>query len=340
MSPAFAMSDIESSVDRIAEETRFSGVVRADRGDDVLLCKAYGLAHRWGIANTIDTRFATASGTKGLTALTVMSLIEEGRLELGTTARSVLGDDLPLIEDAVTVEHLLAHRSGIGDYFDEEIERPKDAYILPIPVHQLATTEAYIRVLDGLRTKFPPGERFSYSNSGYVILALLAERVSGVPFPDLVVQRVCEPGAMVDTAFLRSDDLPGRTALGYIDPSGHRTNVLHLAVRGTGDGGIYTTAADMHAFWKALFAGQIVRTDTLTELLRPRSDVAGDPPGQYGLGFWLFPQLDVVELHGSDAGVSFLTDHSAERRLTYTVLSNTTEGAWPVSYHLDEILSA
>jgi CubicO group peptidase (beta-lactamase class C family) len=188
--------------------------------------------------------------------------------------------------------------------------------------------------------RFPPGERFSYSNSGYVILALLAERVSGVPFPDLVVQRVCEPGAMVDTAFLRSDDLPERTALGYIDPNGHRTNVLHLAVRGTGDGGIYTTAADMHAFWKALFAGQIVRTDTLTELLRPRSDVAGDPPGQYGLGFWLFPQLDVVELHGSDAGVSFLTDHSAERRLTYTVLSNTTEGAWPVSYHLDEILSA
>jgi CubicO group peptidase (beta-lactamase class C family) len=184
MSPAFAMSDIESSVDRIAEETRFSGVVRADRGDDVLLCKAYGLAHRWGIANTIDTRFATASGTKGLTALTVMSLIEEDRLELGTTARSVLGDDLPLIEDAVTVEHLLAHRSGIGDYFDEEIERPKDAYILPIPIHELATTEPYVRVLDGFPTKFPPGERFSYSNSGYVVLAL---RVSGIPFHDLVV---------------------------------------------------------------------------------------------------------------------------------------------------------
>jgi CubicO group peptidase (beta-lactamase class C family) len=333
------MSDLATSVDRIVEETRFSGVVRVDRGDDVLLRKAYGFAHRWGIANTVDTRFATASGTKGLTALAVMSLIEEGRLELGTTARSLLGDDLPLIEDAVTIEHLLAHRSGIGDYFDEEIERPKDAYILPIPVHELATTEAYLRILGGFPKKFPPGQRFSYSNAGYVVLALLAERASGIPFHDLVLKRVCEPAGMADTAFLRSDDLPERTALGYVDPDGHRTNVLHLAVRGTGDGGMYTTAADMHAFWAALFAGRIVPTDTVAEMLRPRSDVAGDPPGQYGLGFWLFPTLELVELHGSDPGVSFQADHNAARGLTYTVLSNTTEGAWPVSYHLDRILS-
>ena len=118
------MKDLEGSVERIASQTAFSGVVRADRGGKVELAKAYGLAHRgWGIANTIDTRFGIASGTKGLTALTVMSLIEEGRLELGTTARSVLGSDLPLIDDSVAVEHLLAHRSGIGDYYDEETVR-------------------------------------------------------------------------------------------------------------------------------------------------------------------------------------------------------------------------
>jgi CubicO group peptidase (beta-lactamase class C family) len=234
---------------------------------------------------------------------------------------------------------LLAHRSGIGDYFDEEIERARDAYILPIPVHELATTEAYLSVLDGFPTKFPPGERFSYSNGGYVVLALLAERASGIPFHDLVIQRVCEPAGMVDTAFLRSDDLPERTALGYIDPVGHRTNILHLAVRGTGDGGAYTTASDMHAFWAALFAGQIVSRDAVAEMLRPRSGVPGEPPSQYGLGFWLYPSLDVVELHGSDPGVSFQTDHDANRRLTYTVLSNTTEGAWSVANHLDENLS-
>ena len=68
----------------------------------------------------MDTRFGIASGTKGLTALAVVSLIEAGSLELSTTARSVLGADLPLIDDAVTIEHLLSHRSGIGDYFDED----------------------------------------------------------------------------------------------------------------------------------------------------------------------------------------------------------------------------
>jgi CubicO group peptidase (beta-lactamase class C family) len=112
------MSGLEGSIDRIAEETRFSGVLRIDR-DGTRVERAYGLADRaHGIANTVDTRFAIASGAKSLTALAVMSLVEEGRLELATTARSILGEDLPLIDDAVTVEQLLSHRSGIGDFFD------------------------------------------------------------------------------------------------------------------------------------------------------------------------------------------------------------------------------
>jgi len=335
------MRDLEGSIDTIAAETRFSGVVRVDRGGDVLIAKAYGFAHRgFGVANTVDTRFGIASGTKGFTALTVMSLIEEGRLSLDTTARSWLGSDLPLIDDAVTIAQLLAHRSGIGDYYDEDLERDRLEYVIPIPVHELATTEAYLRVLDGFPTKFPPGERFSYCNGGYVVLALVAERCSGTPFEELVRQRVCEPAGMPDTAFLRSDELPDSAALGYLGVEGDRTNVLHLPVRGSGDGGIFTTAADMHALWTALFAGRIVSEDRVTEMVRPRSDVAGDPPGQYGMGFWLFPTQGVVELHGSDAGVSFQTDHDPRGVRTYTVLSNSTEGAWPISYYLDEILSA
>src|SRR4029079_862264 len=108
------MSSLETELDAIAAENGFAGAVRVDRGETVELAKAYGLAHRGhGIPNEVDTRFAVASGTKGLTALAVVALIEEGRLELSTTARSVLGADLPLIDDTVTVEHLLAHRSGI-----------------------------------------------------------------------------------------------------------------------------------------------------------------------------------------------------------------------------------
>src|SRR4051812_12780617 len=115
------MADLEESIDRLAATTGFSGVVRVDRGGRTAFARAYGLAHRGlEVPNTVDTRFGVASGNKGLTALTVASLIEEGRLSLATTARSVLGADLPLVDDEVTVEELLAHRSGIGDYFDEE----------------------------------------------------------------------------------------------------------------------------------------------------------------------------------------------------------------------------
>lgn len=335
------MNDLEVTVDRIAAETAFSGVVRVDRGDEVEFVKAYGFAHRgWEIPNEVDTRFGIASGTKGLTALTVMSLVEEGRLSRTTTARSVLRHDLPLIDDAVTVEHLLAHRSGIGDYYDEDIVREPLDYVSPVPVHELGSSEDYLRALDGFETKFPPDERFSYSNGGFVVLALIAERASGTSFYELLRQRVCEPAGMVDTAFLRSDELPGCAALGYLAEDGPRTNVFHLPVRGSGDGGIYTTASDVSALWAALFAGRIVSKDLLAEMVRPRSEVPSPTqPARYGLGIWLHPSRDLVELHGSDAGVSFQTVHDANERFTYTVLSNTTEGAWPIVLHLDELFA-
>jgi CubicO group peptidase (beta-lactamase class C family) len=314
-------------------------VVRVDSEGVIEVAKAYGLAHRGHeIANEVDTQFAIASGTKGLTALTVVSLIEAGGLELSTTARSVLGQDLPLIHDDVTIEQLLSHRSGIGDYLDEELEIDLADYLMPVPVHELATSEQYLAVLDGHPTKFAPGERFAYCNGGYVVLALIAERVSGVPFHDLVRQRVCEPAGMADTAFLRSDELPGRAALGYLEIDGAwRTNVFHLPVRGSGDGGIYSTAADIRSFWRAFFAGEIVSMDWVDEMIRPRSDVPSESK-RYGLGFWLHASTETVILEGSDAGVSFRTTHNPASGLTQTVISNTSDGAWPIARYLEERL--
>jgi CubicO group peptidase (beta-lactamase class C family) len=334
------VDDLESSVDHVAIETGFSGVVRVDRGDRVELAKAYGSAHRgYGIPNAVDTRFGLASGTKALTALTIVSLVEEGRLDLDTTARSVLGEDLPLIHDDVTVEHLLAHRSGIGDYFDEDVVESMTDYVLPVPVHRLVTTPDYLAVLDGHDQRFAPGERFAYNNGGFVVLALIGERAAEVPFSELVRTRVCEPAGMRDTEFLRSDEPAERVAVGYLDGVGLRTNVLHLPVRGSGDGGIYSTAADIHAFWSALYAGRIVPLARLADMVRPRSDVPSESM-RHGLGFWLHATGDAVLLDGSDAGVSFRTVHSASTGVTHTVLSNTTAGAWPVTRRLSELLAA
>jgi CubicO group peptidase (beta-lactamase class C family) len=300
---------------------------------------AYGLAdcaHR--IANTPQTQFGIASGTKGFTAVTVVSLIEEGVLDRATTARSVLGRDLPLIPEEVTVGQLLAHRSGIGDYLDEEVAADVEDYLMPVPVHELATTEQYLPVLGGRERKFAPGERFSYSNSGYVLLALIAERTSGVPFHELVRERVCEPAGMADTAFVRSDELPGRAAVGYLAGHAARTNVFHLPVRGSGDGGIYSTLADIRSFWRAFFVGTLVSEEWVREMTRPHSEVPGKAD-RYGLGFWLLAPDDAVTLEGSDAGVSFRSVNDRRRGSSYTVISNTSDGAWPIVRLLRGLLS-
>jgi CubicO group peptidase (beta-lactamase class C family) len=332
---------LEQDVDSVAEETGFSGVVRVDAGDGVELAKAYGLANRsYEIPNTVETQFGIASGTKGLTAVAVASLIDDGSLELTTTARSVLGEDLPLIDDAVTIEHLLSHRSGIGDYLDEDADLDFADYLMPVPVHELARTEDYLAVLDGHPAKFAAGTEFSYCNGAYVVLALIAERTSGVPFHALVRQRVCELAELHDTEFLRSDELPGRAAIGYLDIDGRsRTNVFHLPVQGSGDGGIYTTVADISSFWRALFAGRILSAALVAELLRARSDVTQQTM-RYGLGFWLHESTDVVILAGSDAGVSFRTEHDPAQNITHTVISNTTEGAWPIARLLRDRFSS
>jgi CubicO group peptidase (beta-lactamase class C family) len=330
---------LAETIEQVARETRFSGLVEVRRGGTVEVAGAWGYADRaFGVPVTLETRFAIASGTKGLTALGVLALVEDGRLSLDATARSLLGDDLPLVDDAVTIEQLLCHRSGIGDYLDEEDEAlDLDDYLLAVPVHTLQSAEDYLAVLDGFPAKASPGQRFAYNNSGYVVLALLAERASGTSYHDLVATRVCAPAGMHTTEFLRSDELPGDAARGYLGVDGLRTNVLHLPVRGVGDGGVYATAAEVSALWTALFGGRVLPDRWVAEVVRRRDGGEPDREG-YGLGFWLPVREGSVALEGADAGVSFRSVHVPGEGLTATVMSNTTDGAWPLVRALEAAL--
>ncbi len=335
------MTRLRKQVATLAE-SGFAGVVRLDVEGRTELREAFGAADRARrIPMTVDTRLGVASGSKTLTALAVLSLVEDGVLSLSTTARSLLGDDLPLVADDVTVEHLLSHRSGIGDYIDEDDpDLDESAYLMPVSVHELATTEAFVPVLDGYPPKFPAGTSFSYCNAGYVVLALLAERASGVGFHDLVEQRVLRPAGMSRTAFLRSDALPGDAALGYVEVDGTwLSNVFHLPVRGNGDGGAFTTVDDVHRLWSALLAGAIVPDSMVAEMLRPRSP--RDEHGEsYGLGVFLDLDGGAVMLRGAAAGVSFSSVHDPVRRRTWTVIANTVGGAWPVNRAVRSYLAA
>jgi CubicO group peptidase (beta-lactamase class C family) len=325
-------------VDAVVADTGFSGHVRVEQDGVVVHDEAYGLADRaHAVPMTPETSIGVASGAKTFTALAVLRLVEEGRLTLDTPARELLGADLPLIDDAVTVEQLLSHRSGIGDYLDEDVVEDFSTFSLPVPLRSLDSAESYLTVLDGFPQKFPPGTGFSYCNGGFCVLALLAERAGGEPFHDLVRSLVIEPAGLAHTAYLRSDALPGNAASGYLHGPDHaealRTNVLHLPVVGGGDGGIFTTAGDVCALWAALDAGRVVSPATWADAQRSRSDV--DDNEGYGLGVWRWGAA--TELRGSDVGASFGSVHQA-RRLTWAVLSNTSDGAWPMVIRLAQVL--
>jgi CubicO group peptidase (beta-lactamase class C family) len=180
-----------------------------------------------------------------------------------------------------------------------------------------------------------PGSRFAYNNGGYVMLSIAIEQASGRSYYDLVQERVLDPAGMVATRFERSDRLPAGAALGYLEDG--RSNVLHLPVRGAGDGGAYSTVEDLEALWTSLFTGRILPMPVVERLVAARSDVP-EHGRRYGLGFWLRPDRDTVMLEGMDAGVSCRTARDRSSGVGYTVISNTSSGAWPLVKYLEERL--
>lgn len=329
--PATPIGRLAVELTELAGDPGFSGVVIVESNGRRLVEVASGLANRAeAIPMAVETRLGTASATKGFTALTVVSMIEDGMLALDTTVREVVGDDLPDVDPAVTVEHLLGHTSGIGDYLDEEEVGDIDDHLLDVPVHRLEGPEDYVPILVGCPQVSPPGTRFAYNNSGYVILALIIERLADRSYHDEVRARVLEPAGMASTDFLRSDRLAARTALGYL-PDG-RTNVHHLPVIGTGDGGAYSTASDLIRFWTALFDGRIVGPALVERMTRP---AAGAAFGRCGLGFWIGPDRRTVQLEGMDAGVSVCSGANPDTGFVYSVLANDSSGAWPLARAVD-----
>jgi CubicO group peptidase (beta-lactamase class C family) len=330
---------LAAQLDAIIDQTEFYGVVQVALQGCVPYERAVGYADRaHQIPNTRDTVFAIASGTKAFTALTVMSLVRDGAVLLDDQVHGRFGPVGALVEPGVTPRHLLAHTSGLGDYLDEDEIGDVDDYVLDIPVHRLTSPVEFLPLLRGRPAKFRPGTQFSYCNSSYVLLAVFIEEVCGCCYYDAVQQRVFQPAGMERTAFLRLDELPGSVAVGYLPSRGWRANHLHLPVRGGGDGGAYSTLDDIARFWRKLFAGAIVPLEMVAEMTRPQQPQSAGSRG-HGLGLWLARDGRMVQLEGSDAGISFRSGFSPETGSLYTVISNTTSGAWPVVKELEATLS-
>ena len=335
--PEIIDDELPARVDEAIASTDFSGVVRVDRDGELVFERAGGYAdRRWSVPMTATTRLSVASATKGFTALAVMALVEAGELALATRARALLGTDLPMIDDDVTIEHLLGMRSGIGDYIDEAAQSDISDHVMRLPVHHFDSAEAYLAVVDGFPQVSPPGAEFAYNNGAFVVLGVLAERAARRSYHVLVDELVVQRAGLIDTGFIRSDSLPAGVATGYLDREGFRTNALHLPLLGCGDGGMFSTTADMATFWTALFDARIVSEEHVELMTRPHSD-APEHRRRYGLGFWLAPTGPTVFLEGYDAGVSFRSMHDPTTRVTRTVIANTSEGAWDLLGLVDEL---
>jgi Beta-lactamase class C and other penicillin binding proteins len=321
----------EETLDQAIDASRFSGVVAIDTRNDSLFERSAGFANRaFKTLNNRTTRFAMASGSKVFTAVTALSLVDAGSLTLDTRVRTIVGSELPSLDPAITVEHLLSHSSGMSDYLDDLSEWKVSDYLLPAAPHVLAETSGYLPQLARRRQRFLPGNRFSYCDYGFILLALVMERVTGLGFHDLVRTQVLQPAGLTRTDYLSSDELPSNVAIGYLDEAGRQTNVFHLPARGNGDGGCYTTVDDLRTFWRALLAGKLISSELVAEMIQPRWDVP-ELGLRHGLGVWLHPTEVTLIADGCDAGVSMRSIHCPRTGETATVLGNTSEGAKPVA---------
>lgn len=325
-----------SLLEQQSEAEGFSGAVRVQQRGEIIVEFARGYGDRANErVNDLGTRFAVASGSKAFTALTIMSLAESGVFTLDTSLRSLIPGDLTQVDEAVTIDHLLSHRSGVGDYLDEAAGGDIDDYVLgELSVHTLETARDYLPLLNAHEQRSPPGERFAYNNGGFVMLSLVVETATG-SFHRACGERVFNRAAMTDSGFFRTDDLPANTAVGYLADG--RSNVFHLPVIGMGDGGAFLTLDDMAAFWDAFLAGGIVSLESVARMTAEVSFY--DDTRSYGRGFWLSPGADHVWVEGMDAGVSFQSGVFKGADVRYSVVSNTSSGAWPLVKSIREAVA-
>ena len=332
---------------RMAREIEFSGVVSlAPLGAGASLDLAFGYADRANrVPNNPETRFAMASGCKSFTALAIGLLIDAGKVTLDTTLADCVRSRSFHFGEKVAVGQLLNHTSGVPDYFDEEVMHDFADLWKERPCYGMKTIADFLPMFEAGAMKAEPGSGFHYCNSGFILAGLVVEELTGREFRDFVSERIFAPCGMTRSGYFAMDALPDNSALGYLSEmaSDLRTNVYAVPIIGGPDGGAFTTAADLRAFWSALLAERIVSRTTLETFLAP--SVAATERGEawlYGRGFWLRKNGEswVVSIEGFDPGVSLESQVRRDEGIVVTVLSNTGDGAGTMAARLDAMIDA
>jgi len=315
-----------------SDSARFSGVFSVSNENGFVFEKCAGLRNRSeNLPNNRNTAFGIASGTKLFTGLAACKLIEENKLSLHARICDILPYCLGQINKRVTVFHLLTHTSGVGDYIDEDAEDCEEqlqALYDKYPVQLWTRLEYYLQMITPLPPKFEPGERYGYSNSGFILLGLVIEAVSGTPYQQFVTDNVISPLNLTHTGFYRMDSLPENTAFGYMGNG--CTNIFSLPIIGGSDGGLFTCSGDIDQLWHALFSKEILSEKMLNAFLGQQSTINENE--SYGFGIYQY-KSDINLFYyavGGDAGVSFFTAYKPEKKLIVSMLTNMELNVYPL----------
>ena len=301
-----------ADIDAELRGSGLSGVARVVGPAGVEFEGCYGLASRAaGLPVRPTTRFGLASLTKMFTAVTAVAVTPD----LAAPVVSLLPPDRrpATLRPDVTVHHLLTHTSGIADYAEEAGPEAVDygALWTNRPCYRMEHPADFLPLFGDLPPYGPPGA-FRYSNAGYVLLGLVVEELTGMPYADAVGRQVFAPAGMAASGFFRLDDLPPDVAVGYL-PSG-RSNVYSIPVVGGADGGAFSNAPDLDRFLRWYGAAPAA-----ARMLTPHAEIA---PGLHmGLGVFLYGGGRFGH-GGGDPGVEVLMQRIPARDTTVVVLCN------------------
>lgn len=304
----------EQEVDRIfaayeGEQTP-GAVVRVIRDGQPVLTRNYGMANiEERIPVTAETNFRLASLSKQFTAMCVLMLVDRGELDLDASLTDIF-PDFPEYGGGITITHLLQHTSGLLDY---EPFVPEDS---PVQVTDAGVLDL-MRRQD--RTDFEPGSEHRYSNSGYAVLAMMVEQVSGQTYPEFLKRNIFEPLGMRHTvAHKEGVSTVTARAFGYhVTDDGVEFSDQSPWSAVLGDGGIYTSVVDLSLWDAALYAGDLVSAELKRQAFTPFLE-------DYGFGWRIDEYRGHLRMHHSGSTVGFrnFIQRFPDDRLTVIVLSN------------------
>ncbi len=245
---------LESKVDELVAQYQaldiFSGVVLIAEKGNPIYHKAFGLADREkGIENTLSSRFDIGSMNKSMTKVLILRLVNESKLSLQDKLGKYLNGFPKEAAENITVEYLLNHQSGYGDYHTPEY------WVIPMEKKSLQTALEHIKKQPLM---FPPGDGQEYSNAGYVLLGLIAEKVTGETYYDLIEEQIIKPLQMNDTYLRGKYSVPNRSIGYYKTMRGELLNNDDFQEIPTPAGGFYSTATDMLKFYREFHYGNLL----------------------------------------------------------------------------------